>query len=451
MAATYEELRQLVPHIWLSFQQMAEFEKDPLIIVGGTGVWARTADGRTLLDGVASAAVSALGYGNQQVQQAMKEQIDQMLFCPTLQATNEPALRLAARLASLLPGDLNRAFLTSGGSEATECAMKLARQYHIQTGNPGKYKIIGRYRSYHGTTVGALGASGTPLGWFFDSWSNGFLHALPPTCHHCPFGQPGPDHCHLECVEQIDAMIRYEGPGTVAAVIVDPVMAGAGVLVPRPDYYSRLREICDEHEVLLIFDEVLTGFGRLGQWFACDYYRVLPDIVCLGKGISSGFAPLAATVVRDHVARAFDGTWASGRQFRHGHTFGGNPLACATGLAVIDVIEQSDLVGHARELGTQIQQALDQLAEEFDAIAEVRGAGLLWGVQLAPSQSAGRPADDGAALAAGVVRACLAHENLIVRQTVGAVHISPPLIVSSAEVDEIFERLRRALRRTLPA
>lgn len=446
--AGYQELVDLVPHIWLDFQQMAEFEKDPMIVVHGDGIRVSTADGREFIDAVSGVLVTGLGYANAHVQQAMKEQVDKLLFWPPLHSTTEPALRLAAKLAQMLPGDLDRAFLFSGGSEATECALKMARQFHVQTGNPRKYKVIGRYWGYHGSTKGALSASGVADKRKFDPFVQGYIHALPPYCYRCPFRHSDPEQCGCG-VEQIEWMIRLEGRDTVAAIIVDPVMAAAGVLVPPKSYYERLREICDENGVLLIFDEVVTGFGRLGEWFACNHYGVVPDIVCLGKGISSGFAPLAATVARDHVAKAFEGAWEDDVQFQHGNTFGGHPLACATGLAVIEELERLDVTSHARRMGERLRTGLEALAREFDCIGDIRGLGLLWGVEFVKDRRTKQLFPRKDALAPEVSRRAFHDEHLILRHSLHVVQIVPPLIATEEDIDEILERFGRSIRRAL--
>jgi taurine-pyruvate aminotransferase len=439
-------LRELVPHVWLDFQQMDEFQRYPLIVTGGHGIYATTSDGRTLMDGISGAAVTSLGYGDAAVAEAMKDQIDRFLFWPPLHGTNEPALRFAAKLCELLPGDINRAFLLSGGSEATECAFKMARQYHAQTGNPGKYKVIGRYWGYHGSTMGALSASGVPDKRGFGPFLTGYLQAQAPYCYRCPFGHQGVgESCCLAGVEQIDQMIRYEGRETVSAVIVDPVMAAAGILVPSKAYYQRLREICDEHNVLLIFDEVLTGFGRLGTWFAADHYEVLPDIICVGKGVSSGFVPLAATAAREHVAAAFGGAPADGRQFLHGNTFGGNPLATATGLAVIEQLEKRGIVDNANIVGGYLGQQLHALAERQPYIGDVRGLGMLWGIEFVLDRETRDPFPPHRSLAPAVIRRALEKHDLILRSNRSILQVSPPLITTAAEVDELMTRLEASI------
>jgi adenosylmethionine-8-amino-7-oxononanoate aminotransferase len=435
-------------HIWLDFQQMAAFERDPIVVASADGIRVQTTDGRELVDGISAAMVTNLGYSNERVKQAMVEQIRQLCFWPVLHATTEPAVALANRLCEVLPGDLDRAFLLSGGSEATECAMKMARQYHVETGNPRKVKVVSRYWAYHGSTKGALSASGVGDKHKFEPFLAGYVHVLPPYCYRCPFGQPGPDRCRLECASAIEATIRYEGPETVAAVIVDPVMAAAGVLVPPRDYYRRLREVCDRYNVLLIFDEVLTGFGRLGEWFAADHYDVLPDIVCLGKGIAGGYAPLAATVARKHVADAFLGAPEDRVQFLHGNTYGGHPVACAAGLAAIEEYERLGIVENARAMGEHLRRGLEAIAERVPIVGDVRVAGLLAGVELVADRANRVPFPKGIAPGPLVLRHALRKENLILRGARDVVQLAPPLVVTIGELDDILERFERALTAT---
>jgi adenosylmethionine-8-amino-7-oxononanoate aminotransferase len=426
-------------HVWLHAMQMADFEREPLIVTGGEGIRLTTREGRVLTDAVSAAMVTSLGYSNAHVVEAMRDQLDRLAFSPILHGTNEPAVALSSRLCELLPGDLDRVFLVSGGSEATETAMKMARQYHQLTGNPRKVKIVSRYLAYHGATSGALAASGLKDKAGADPMGGRVVRVLPPDSYRCPFGQMGPDECAQASLEAIARTIEYEGRDTVAAVIVDPVMAGAGILVPPRNYYARLREICGD-DVLLIFDEVLTGFGRTGEWFAADWYGVVPDIICLGKGISAGYSPLAATVARRHVADAF---MRRGGHFQHIHTFGGNPLSARVGLAVIDEFERLELVAHARERGVQLLDGLAAMAERVPYIGDVRGLGMLAGVELVADRDSKRPFKRPPAPLA--MRAALRDEDLLVRCSRDVVQLAPPLITTEAELEDILVRTERAI------
>jgi adenosylmethionine-8-amino-7-oxononanoate aminotransferase len=438
-AEELERYKQDVRYVWLDFTQMEGFRQDPLIILEGEGIRCRSIDGKEYIDAIAGASVTSIGYGNHRVREAIKRQADELLFWPILHSTTVPAVQLARLLADLLPADLNNAFLLSGGSEATECAMKMARQYHVNTGNPLRNKIVARYWSYHGSTKGALSASGVADKQVFEPFLAGFIHVLPPYCYRCPFGQI-PQTCDIECACAIDWTLRLEGRRTVAAVIVDPVMAAAGVIVPPKAYYQIIREACDRSGTLLIFDEVLTGFGRTGHLFAANMYDVLPDIVCLGKGISGGYAPLAATVARDNVAQGFLGPKEAGLTFLHGNTFGGHPLACATGLAAIGELLERDLVGNARRMGAYMRDRLLEMQAQHPIIGDVRGAGLIVGLELVRNRET--RSLFGKAQAPGPMVCQSAFERgLIIRGSLHVVQLTPPLIITKAEVDEILEIL----------
>lgn len=425
-------------HIWLPVTNMSVFADDPLVIRSGAGMTLTTVDGRELLDGISAAMVTSLGYSNEHVQQAVTRQLQALPFHPVLHGTSEPAIALADRLSELLPGDLDRAFLLSGGSEATETAMKMARQYQLLSGNPLKTKVIARYRSYHGATRAALAASGLREKGMFEPLPSGFLHARAPDCYRCGAEHTGSACCAGDCVEEIARTIDQEGRDSVAAVIVDPIMAAAGILVPPVSYYQRLREICGD-DIVLIFDEVLTGFGRTGHWFAADYYGVVPDIVALGKGMSGGYMPLAAAVARKHIGDAF----LDGAVFQHIHTFGGHPAAAACGLAVIEEFERLNLVEHVHEMGARLEEKLWSMAARQPAIGDVRGVGFLWGVELL----ADTERRERMKIAPGprVVEHALREEGLLVRASRDVVQLAPALIAGEAELDEIVARLERSI------
>jgi adenosylmethionine-8-amino-7-oxononanoate aminotransferase len=272
---------------------------------------------------------------------------------------------------------------------------------------------------------------------------SGFIHVLPPYCYRCPLGHT-PQNCDIDCARVVDWTLRLEGRRTVAAVIMDPIMAAAGVIVPPKEYYQIIREACDNSGTLLIFDEVLTGFGRTGHLFAANMYDVLPDIICLGKAISGGYAPLAATVARDSVAQAFLGSLEAGLTFLHGNTFGGHPIACATGLAAIDELLERDLVGNAGRMGKHIQERLRAMQERHAIIGDVRGAGLIVGIELVRDRQTKEMFDKGRA-AAPLVRRKALDRGLITRGSLHVVQLTPPLIVTETEADEILEILEVCL------
>ena len=271
---------------------------------------------------------------------AIKDQLDKMSFSPVIHGTNALAVQLANLLAEIAPGDLSAVKFCSGGSEANETAFKIARQYHKLNGNPNKYKVISRYQSWHGCTMGSLSASGlTSRRVDSEPLAAGFIHVFPPYCYRCPFDKEYPS-CNITCAGLIEDTIIMEDPDTVAAVIVEPIGHTGGLFDPPPEYLPKLREFCDRHNVLLIFDEIITGMGRTGEMFAAETFDVLPDVLCLGKGLSGGYMPLSAVLCRRHIADKFWGDGKINPGLVTGHTYEGNPIACAAGLATIaEIIE----------------------------------------------------------------------------------------------------------------
>ena len=283
--------------------------------------------------------------------EAIRQQLDVLAFSPPMHGTNPLAVQLANLLAELAPGDLSTVKFQSGGAEVVEAAIKLARQYHKLTGSPGKYKIISRYQSWHGSTLGALSASGLKSRKTVNEpLAPGFLHVFPPTCYRCPFGKTYPD-CGITCATIVEDVIEMEDPATVAAILVEPIGHTGGVIDPPEEYLPILREICDRHNILLIFDEIITGIGRTGRMFAAETFGVTPDVLCIAKGLSGGYAPLSAMICRRPIADAFWGPIAENPGFVEGHTFEGNPISCAAGIAVLREILERDLLRQCPDAG----------------------------------------------------------------------------------------------------
>jgi len=429
-----DRLKRLV----LDFRQMAQFVREPLVMERADGVWYWDVQGKKYLDGISGIFVVTVGHNNPRVVRAVQEQVAKLAFAPPLHAANVPAVELANLLTEILPGDLNTVKLLSGGSEATEAAMKLARQYHKQTGNPTKYKVIARYWGYHGATMGALGATGTPRRrTMFEPLMPGFVHVFPPTCYRCPYAKEYPA-CNLFCATVIEEVIRMEGPETVSAVILEPIGNTGGIVTPPPEYFPLIREICDRYHVLLIFDEIITGFGRTGQMFAAQTFHTLPDILCMGKGMSSGYAPLSGIAFRDHVAAAFWGREEDQIEFSHGHTYGGNPLACAAGLAAIREVLDRDLCARARELGAYLWKRLEQLADEFGIFGEIRGRGLLIGVEFVRDPATKAPFPEDLRFGVRVGQTAL-EKGLILRFDPHWIAFAPPLTITREELDQLLD------------
>lgn len=425
--------------------QMTDFVRDPLLMSRADGIYYWDVHGKQYLDALSGIYVVNVGHNNRRVIDAIRRQMDVMTFSPVMHGSNPLAVQLANRLAELAPGDLSTVKLASGGSEVTEAAIKMARQYHRLTGNPTKYKIISRYLSWHGSTMGALSASGlSSRRTVNEPLAPGFLHVFPPTCYRCPFGKEYPS-CELTCCSLIEDVIRMEDPSTVAAVMVEPIGHTGGIIDPPAEYLPQLREICDRHNVLLIFDEIINGMGRTGEMFAAQTFGVVPDVLCLGKGLSGGYAPLSALICRQPIADAFWGDAAVNPGFVEGHTFEGNPLSCAAGLAVIDEMVERDLCGNARRMGRLLRSRLDDL-QRHGIVGQIRGKGLFLGIEFVQDPATKKPFDPPLGLKIG--RRAL-ENGLLTRFDPHWMALGPPLVIDEQQVEELFQILDRTIAEVL--
>lgn len=436
-------------HIMIDFNQMKAFIDDPLVIVEGAGVRVRDQDDRWYIDGIAGIAAVQLGHGNRPIIDAMTAQLEQVALTLPVQGANEPELELAERLAEITPPGLTTVKFFSGGSEANEAAIKLARQYHRQTGRPDRYKVISRYKSYHGATLGALAASGgAARKQRFEPFPAGFVHVHPPECYQCPFRLTYPD-CGVLCAEVVEEVILGESPETVAAVIAEPVIFSSdGFVVAPPEYFKILRDICDRHGVLLLLDEIITGFGRLGERFGAEVYGVAPDMLSMGKGLSGGYAPLAAVIMTDEIAQAFWGERSDNLHFNAGHTYAGNPVASAAGLASVEQITADGFLDEVRRKGARLRAHLDDIAMRHEVIGNVSGHGLMYAVEFVKDREThGRfPAEQ---LFARTVYQAAKDGGLIARLADHYTALTPPLSSTDAEIDEMAEILDAAIAESL--
>jgi adenosylmethionine-8-amino-7-oxononanoate aminotransferase len=349
--------------------------------VRAEGCFVYTEDGRRYLDASGGAAVVTIGHGVEEIARAMAEQASRLAYVHSSQFQTEIAEKLATRILALAPEGMRqggRVYFTSGGSEATETALKLARQYWIERGQK-RYRVISRLQSYHGSTLGALSVSGNvrrrePFAPMLAEWG----HIPPCYCYRCPYGLRYPE-CNVECADELGRMLERDGSENVAAFIFEPVVgATLGAVAPPEGYVQRISEICREHGILLIADEVMTGMGRTGKPFAVEHWGVTPDMILVGKGIASGYAPLGAVIVAGHVAEAISN--GSGA-FLHGFTYSAHPVATAAGNAVLDYIERENLFERINSAGLELRAALEPL-KRFSVVGDVRGMGLLWGIEF---------------------------------------------------------------------
>ena len=323
--------------------------------------------------------------------------------------------------------------------------MKLARQYAQQSGHPRKFKIIAKYGAYHGATMGALSASGgRERKSVFEPLVAGFLHVHPPLCFRCPYDKKYPE-CGITCAKIVAQTIEAEDPNTVAAVIMEPIsISSAGFCVPPREFFVILREACDRNHVLLIYDEIITGFGRLGTNFGADYYGVVPDIICCGKSMSSGYAPLSAVIISEQVWQAFLGRPEDHVEFHHGHTYGGNPIAVAVGTAALKLIRENNLVANAKAMGAHLRARLDDMYKRFEIIGDVRGAGLLQGIEFVADRAT-LAAFPPAVRPGKVVERLAKERGLILRSANDFVAFAPPLVVKREQIDAMCDILEECL------
>ena len=358
------------------------------ILVHGEGIYLYDDTGKRYIDGVAGAGNVTLGHGRRRIVNAMAEQATNLAYCFSQHFTNQPALDLAERVAALAPGDLNHVYFVSGGSEGIETAIKIARQYHVQRGNGQKHVIISRWRGYHGATLGALGATGLPgTRNPFAPWLPAFPHIAACYPYRCPFaGCEG--QCNLTCARDLEQTILQTGPENVAAFVAEPVvLGGIAAGVPPPDYYPLIREICDKYEVLFIADEVITGFGRTGKYFAIEHWGVVPDMIVFGKGSSSGYSPLAGVILGDKIRDSFA---ESGQSLAHIFTYVDNPVAMSVGLEVLNIIEEEGILEHVAQMGEYLQAGAATL-EAHPSVGEIRGLGLILGIELVRDKATKEP------------------------------------------------------------
>jgi adenosylmethionine-8-amino-7-oxononanoate aminotransferase len=421
--------------------------------VRAEGTYVYDADGRRYLDGSSGPLAANLGHSVPEIIAAMERQIRLMTFAHGSEFTTEPQERAADLLVTFAPPGLSRVFFVSGGSEATETAIKLARQYWVDAGVPSKYKIIGKRASYHGATVGALSASGfaarrRP----YEPLLLPFPHIPEVNCRRCPFGLVY-GRCRIECASALDDAIRREGADTVAAFIAEPVSGAANAaVVPPPEYFRVIREVCDRHRVLFIADEIMTGLGRTGANFAIDHWQVTPDIITCSKGLGAGYIPVGAAIVHERIAERL--LAVSGR-FVHGHTYAGNPLACATAAAVLEYIREHDLVNAAAHKGELLRRELEPL-RSHPRVADVRGLGLMRGVEFTDGATAADavPEDRPSSLHLGPRVAAAAMRNgLLVYPAGGSlpgtaanqILVGPPLTATEEQIAELGWRLRQSV------
>jgi adenosylmethionine-8-amino-7-oxononanoate aminotransferase len=435
-------------HLWMHFSQLGQFQDHeiPLIMRGeGCYVWDQHGDRK--LDALSGLFTVQVGHGRARLARAAAAQAETLEYWPLWSYAHPPAIRLATKLAELAAGDLNRVFFTTGGSEAVESAWKLARQYFRAIGQPQRYKIIARRTAYHGTTMGALAITGvTNFRAPFEPLTPGASHVVNTNSFRHPLAKD--EHAFMMLTtDAIEDAILFEGPETVAAVILEPVQNAGGCLTPPPGYFQRVREICDRYGVLLISDEVICAYGRLGTMFGSQRYDYLPDIITTAKGLTSGYSPLGAVICRDFLAEPFLGPEPN--SFAHGLTFGGHPVGCAVGLENLAIFDEEDVVGNVARHEAGFHERLQGLYD-IPIVGDVRGTGYFWAIELVADQQTNARFDRqvGSQLLKGFIAPETFAAGLICRTDDRGdfvIQLSPPLVAGDTELDEIEVILRTVL------
>jgi len=417
--------------------------KTTRVWVSGNGALIKDSTGREYIDGLSGLWNVNIGHGRKELGDAARDQMATLAFHSSYAGgTNEKAIALAERLAGLVYPSINTFFFTSGGAEATETSIKTSRFYWKALDQPGKFKVISRHRAYHGLTLAAMSATGLPAFWpMFEPRTPGFLHIDAPDPYR--FVNTDPDvTLGVAAANKLEEAVLREGADTVAAFIAEPVQGAGGVIVPPDDYFKRIREICTKYDVLLIADEVITGFGRTGKWFGLERYGIEPDIMQFAKGITSGYIPLGGIGVSDKVREVINGVPA-GKRWMHAYTYSGHPTCCAVALANIDIIEKERLVERGAAAGARLLEKLRGL-ESMDGVGNVRGLGLMAAVEVVADKPTKQLFPPAAAMTQKLTDALL-DRGLYTRVALDCICLAPPLITSDAIIDRIVDTIREAI------
>ncbi len=442
-------------HLWMHFTRHSVYEEGgavPTIVRGeGHRIW--DTGGREYIDGLSGLFVVQVGHGREELAEAAAKQARDLAFFPLWSYAHPPAIELAERLSAATPGDLNRVFFTTGGGEAVESAWKLAKQYFRLTGKPGKHKVISRSVAYHGTPHGALSITGLPpLKEMFEPLVPGAFRVPNTNIYRAP-----DDHLREDpkafgrwAADRIAEAIEFEGPDTVAAVFLEPVQNAGGCFPPPPGYFERVREICDEYDVLLVSDEVICAFGRIGELFACSDFGYTPDIITCAKGMTSGYSPIGAMIASDRLFEPFRRGTTS---YAHGYTFGGHPVSAAVAMANLDIFEREGLTSHVHENAAAFRATLERLYD-LPIVGDVRGEGYFYGIELVKDKDTRETFDDEESerLLRGYLSNALLDAGLYCRaddRGDPVIQLAPPLTIGQPEFDDIEQRLRSVLEGAL--
>ncbi len=435
-------------HLWMHFTRHSALETGAVpTIVRGNGAYIWDSNGRRYLDGLAGLFVTQVGHGRTELAEAAAKQASELAFFPLWSYAHPTAIELAERIAGYAPGDLNRIFFTTGGGEAVESAWKLAKQYYKLVGKPTKHKVISRHIAYHGTPQGALSITGLPdMKAPFEPLVPSTFRVPNTNFYRAPAHSDDIEAFGRWAADRIAEVIEFEGPDTVAAVFLEPVQNSGGCFPPPPGYFERVREICDEYDVLLVSDEVICAFGRLGEMFGASRYGYQPDIITCAKGLTSGYSPLGAMIATDRLMEPF---LSGATMFAHGYTFGGHPVSTAVAMANLDIFEREQLNEHVRDSQDGFRSTLEKLCD-LPIVGDVRGDGFFYGIELVKDKTTKETFDDDESerLLRGFLSRALYEGGLYCRaddRGDPVVQLSPPLICTQEHFDEIEQILRGVL------
>lgn len=423
---------------------------DPRIVRGGEGIRLEMSDGRRVIDAFSGLWNVNVGHGRPEIGEAVKAQLDKLAYYPSFyDYSNEPAIELGAKLASLIPAgrSIDRFLFTSGGSEANETAFHFARQYHSVRGNRDKVKVVSRNAAYHGVTRAAVSATRLKPFHFLEAPDPLHVQIASPNCFRCDLEKTYPS-CNVACADDLLTLLEREDPATVAAVIAEPVMGTGGVIIPKPEYFDRLQAICKDHDILLILDEVITGFGRTGTWFGMEHWDAKPDILTFAKGITSGYVPLGGVGLAAHVFDALRSLSPKGLPFMNGLTYNNHPTACAAALANIAIIESEGLVEHVAEASIYLKDSLQREFGGRQEVGDIRVCGFMAAIEWVSPRTK-EPLGAKRGEFPRLVREMAWEEGLIVRPLWENTAMAPPLCTSRDDIDEIVEKLSRAVEKAL--
>lgn len=419
--------------------------QEPLIIESAEGIWLRTVDGREYIDGLAGLWNVLIGHGNRELADVAQQQMATMAYCSNYIGTaNLPAIELAQKLAGFAYEGLNFTYFASGGAEANESAFKTARFYWKRLGKPDKVKVIARQDAYHGVTLATMSATGIAPYWtMFEPRVPNFLHIPAPYPYRFEGDVQAGETIGQAAARALEEAILGEGADTVAAFIAEPVQGAGGVIVPPDDYFPRVREICDEYDVLLIADEVITGFGRTGDWFALNRWNVEPDILSFAKGITSGYLPLGGIQVSDSIREVILNA-PPDQRWMHAYTYSGHATCCAVAIKNLEILERLNLVNQAAEMGERLLAGLHVLMDEFECVGNVRGLGLMCAIEFVADRQTKAPAQ----IANKILQVCL-DNGLLTRVKGESLLLAPPLIIVEEEIDQILAIVRMGIESVL--